>query len=353
MATKRPYTARKQHARVTITDVAREAGVSPMTVSRVINDDAKVRQSTRDAVKDAIRELGYLPNKAARSLASASQVQIGMLYDNPSSSYLSAMLLGVLEQARRSDTQIVVVECDDEADGMRCIRNMLSTGIDGIILSPPLADSPAVLKLVEESGTQCVTIGTRREEAHISSVSIDDFAAAELMTAHIIRLGHRRIGFIKGSPDQLATPLRLAGYRKALADAGIEYDPELVVEGRFSYRSGLDAAEKLLALERRPTAIFASNDDMAAATVATAHRHHVDIPGHLTVCGFDDTLLATTIWPEITTIHQPITAMSQTAIDLLEKRIRAGRTSQDEPRAEITLDFRFVQRGSDAPPARE
>jgi LacI family transcriptional regulator len=350
LATKRPYTARKQHARVTITDVAREAGVSPMTVSRVINDDAKVRQSTRDAVKDAIRELGYLPNKAARSLASASQVQIGMLYDNPSSSYLSAMLLGVLEQARRSDTQIVVVECDDEADGMRCIRNMLSTGIDGIILSPPLADSPAVLKLVEESGTQCVTIGTRREEAHISSVSIDDFAAAELMTAHIIRLGHRRIGFIKGSPDQLATPLRLAGYRKALTDAGIEYDPELVVQGRFSYRSGLDAAEKLLALERRPTAIFASNDDMAAATVATAHRHHVDIPGHLTVCGFDDTLLATTIWPEITTIHQPITAMSQTAIDLLEKRIRAGRTSQDEPRVEITLDFRFVQRGSDAPP---
>jgi LacI family transcriptional regulator len=246
-----------------------------MTVSRVINGDAKVRQSTRDAVTNVIRELGYLPNRAARGLASASQVQISMLYDNPSSSYLSAMLLGVLEQARRSDTQIVVVECDDEADGIRCIRNMLSTGIDGIILSPPLADSPAVLKLVEESGIQCVTIGTRREEAHISSVSIDDFAAAELMTAHIIRLGHRRIGFIKGSPDQLATPLRLAGYSKALADAGIEYDPELVVEGRFSYRSGLDATEKLLALERRPTAIFARGSARikpATTAMATSSR---------------------------------------------------------------------------------
>ncbi len=350
MATKRPYTARKQHARVTITDVAREAGVSPMTVSRVINDDAKVRQSTRDAVNQAIRELRYLPNKAARSLASASQLQIAMLYDNPSSSYLSAMLLGVLEQARRSDTQIVVVECDDEADGMRCIHNMISTGIDGIILSPPLADSPTVLKLLEESGTQCVTIGTHREEAHISSVSIDDVAAAKLMTEHIIRLGHRRIGFIKGSPDQLATPLRLAGYTQALADAGIEYVAALVVEGRFSYRSGLAAAEELLALEHRPTAIFASNDDMAAATVATAHRHHIDIPRDLTVCGFDDTLLATTIWPEITTIHQPITAMSQSAIDLLEKRIRAERANQNDERAEITLEFRFVQRGSDAPP---
>ena len=336
---------------MTITDVAREAGVSPMTVSRVINDDAKVRQSTREAVNRAIDNLGYLPNKAARSLASASQLQIGMLYDNPSSSYLSAMLLGVLEQARRSDTQIVVVECDDEADGMRCIRNMIKTGIDGILLSPPLADSPAVLELLRESGTHCVTIGTRRDEPNISSVSIDDFAAAKLMTEHIIGLGHRRIGFIKGSPDQLVTPLRLAGYREALSSAGIAYDAELVVDGRFSYRSGLAAAEQLLALPDRPTAIFASNDDMAAATVATAHRHHVDIPRDLTVCGFDDTLLATTIWPEITTIHQPITAMSQAAIDLLEKRIRAERLGQDDVRAEVTLDFRFVQRNSDAPPA--
>ncbi|HEX5786534.1 MAG TPA: LacI family DNA-binding transcriptional regulator [Woeseiaceae bacterium] len=350
MASKRQLPARKQHARVTISDVAREARVSPMTVSRVINDDARVRQSTRDAVNAAIRDLGYLPNKAARSLASASQVQIGMLYDNPSSSYLSAMLLGVLEQARRSDTQIVVVECENEADGMRCIRNMVKTGIDGILLSPPLADAEAVLALLKETGVQCVTIGTRRDEPNVSSVAIDDFAAARLMTEHIIRLGHRRIGFIKGSPDQLATPQRLAGYREALANAGIDYDSELVVDGRFSYRSGLAAAEELLALPDRPTAIFASNDDMAAATVATAHRHHVDIPRDLTVCGFDDTLLATTIWPEITTIHQPITAMSQAAIDLLEKRIRAVRSGQEEPRTSITLDFRFVQRASDAPP---
>lgn len=130
----------------------------------------------------------------------------------------------------------------------------------------------------------------------------------------------------------------------------MEYVEELVVDGRFSYRSGLAAAEALLAIPNRPSAIFASNDDMAAATVATAHRHHIDIPRDLTVCGFDDTLLATTIWPEITTIHQPITAMSQAAIDLLEKKIRAGRSGQEELRQEITLDFRFVQRGSDAPP---
>ncbi len=350
MVTKRQITARKQHARVTIADVAHAAGVSPMTVSRVVNGDARVRATTRDAVNQAIETLGYSPNKAARSLATASQLQIGLLYDNPSSSFLSAMLLGVLDQARRCDTQVVVVECADREDGMRSVRNLIAAGIDGIILSPPLADSTEVLDLLRDSRTQCITIGTRRDEEHVSSVSIDNYAAAREMTDHLLTLGHRRIAFIKGSPDQLATEERLAGFRAALAAAGIDVADELVVDGRFSYRSGLKAAEKLLSMTDRPTAIFACNDDMAAATVATAHRNRIDIPGELTVCGFDDTLLATTIWPEITTIHQPITTMSQTAIDLLEKRIRALRDGRDPEQDDVTLEFRFVRRGSDAPP---
>jgi LacI family transcriptional regulator len=349
---KKKPAVRRQHARATISDVARRANVSPMTVSRVINDGGKVRDRTRQAVIKAIEELGYSPNKAARSLASASQIQIGMLYDNPSGTYLSAMLLGVLEQARRSDTQIVVTECATEAEGMAAVRNMVKSGIDGLLLPPPLADSPRVLKLIQESDIQCVTIGTKRSEADISSVSIDDYAAARAMTEHVIRLGHRRIGFIAGSPDQLASDLRLCGYRDALLDAGLPVNESLVVQGQFSYRSGLDAAEALLDVNPRPTAIFASNDDMAAATVATAQRRGIEIPAELTVCGFDDTMLATTIWPEITTIHQPITDMSQAAIELLEKNIRSYRDGLAPERQQLTLDFRFMQRDSDAPPPR-
>lgn len=342
--------ARRQHARVTISDVARVAGVSPMTVSRVVNGEANVRERTRDAVNAAIRELGYSPNKAARSLASASQLQIGLIYDNPSSSYLSAMLLGVLEQARQSDTQIVVMECDDESEGIKAIRSMVAGGVDGIILPPPLADSLKVLSAIRESNTLAVTIGTQHDDVQVPSVCIDDYEAAKTMTRHIISLGHRRIGFIVGNPEQMASELRLAGFRDAMSDAGLAIDDGLVVQGRFSYRSGLDAAEQLLAQPELPTAIFASNDDMAAATVATAHRHSIDIPRDLTVCGFDDTLLATTIWPEITTIRQPIADMAHKAIKLLAKGIRCQRAGIENECQHVTMDYQLVKRQSDASP---
>lgn len=324
--------------------------MSPMTVSRVINREAKVRESTRDAVNAAIEALGYSPNKAARSLASATQVQIGLLYTNPSSAYLSAMLLGVLEQARQSDTQVVVVECDIGSDAIDAIREMMKDAVDGILLAPPLSDSLSVLELLQQNDMPTVTIGTQRIEENIPSVSIDDRRAAREMTRHIISLGHRRIGFVIGSPEQLASELRLRGFREAMEEAGLEVAGEWVVQGQFSYRSGLDAAEQLLALSPRPTAIFASNDDMAAAAVATAHRHRIDVPGDLTVCGFDDTLLATTIWPGITTIRQPITDISHTAIELLGRLIRSRRDGVTEACKHLTLDFELIRRQSDAPP---
>lgn len=344
--------ARRQHRRVTISDVATRAGVSPMTVSRVINGETNVREETRDAVRQAISDLGYSPNKAARSLASAAQVRIGLLYTNPSSAYLSAMLLGVLEQARQSDTQVVVVECELGPDAIDAIRKLMQDGLDGILLAPPLSDDDAALELLREHDMPAVTIGTQRIEENVPSVGIDDRRAAREMTRHLVSLGHRRIGFIVGSPEQLASERRLAGFREAMGEAGLEVDERLVVQGRFSYRSGLEAADRLLAARPRPTAIFASNDDMAAATVATAHRRQLEVPGDLSVCGFDDTLLATTIWPEITTIRQPIADMSRTAIELLEGSIRNRRAGITEDSRHLTLDYALVRRQSDAAPRR-
>lgn len=323
-----------------------------MTVSRVINGETKVRDSTRKAVNAAIRELGYSPNMAARSLASANQVQIGLLYTNPSSTYLSAMLLGVLEQARQSDAQVVVVESDVGSDAMKSVRRMMRSGIEGILLPPPLSDSLDILELLKRSNTPAVTIGTQRIDEGFPSVSIDNYRAAHAMTRHIVSLGHTRIGFIKGSPDQLASELRLNGFLDAMDEAGLEVAEQLIVPGLFSYRSGLEAAEKLLSLPGRPTAIFASNDEMAAATIATAHRYGIDVPRDLTVCGFDDTLLATTIHPEITTIHQPIADMSHAALDLLVSTIRCRRSGDDGECQHLTLKYRLIQRSSDAPPPK-
>jgi LacI family transcriptional regulator len=191
----------------------------------------------------------------------------------------------------------------------------------------------------------------RRDEG-IASVRIDDYAAALAMTRHIIELGHRRIGYIKGGSEHWSAEWRLSGYRDALSEAGLDFDQSLVVDGDYSYRSGLRAADRLLSLKPAPTAIFASNDDMAAATVATAHRYSIGVPRGLTVCGFDDTFLATTVWPELTTIRQPIADMSHAAIELLVRNVRARRAGLEPEVEHLELEFRLVQRQSDAPPAR-
>jgi len=323
-----------------------------MTVSRVVNSEGNVRDSTRDAVDAAIRELGYSPNRAARSLASGNQMQVCLLYANPSSTYLSATLLGALAQVRENDTQLVVAECEGEADAERTILDQLKGGIGGVLLVPPLADSVRLLDLLKERGVPTVTMGPQLVGDQISSVMIDDRSAVRKMTEYLIRLGHRRIGFITGDPKYLVSKVRKSGYRDALEAAGIEWRPELVATGRFSFRSGLKAAERLLALPAIPTAIAASNDEMAAATISVAHRHHIDVPGELTVTGFDDTLLATTVWPEITTIRQPISDMSHAAIDLLTRNIRARRAGRDAECEHLTLDYSLVERGSSSPPGQ-
>ncbi len=334
----------------TISDVAREAGVSPMTVSRVINGKGNVRDSTREAVNAAIVALNYAPNSAARSLAGAGQTRIGMLYSNPSAGFLSEFLLGSLEQAARSDVQIIVQQCEAGDHELEVARHMVERGIDGILLPPPMCETASVLDFLRDNGVPAVSVATAQPRDDALAIGIDDFTAAAAMTRHIMALGHRRIGFIKGDPHLSASARRLEGHCAALEEAGIAVDPALIVEGLFTYRSGLDAAEQLLELADPPSAIFASNDDMAAATVAVAHRRGIDVPGDLTVCGFDDTVLATAIWPELTTIRQPIADMAKTAIEMLVAAARA----QDAPPAERhrRLDHDLIRRQSDAAPRR-
>jgi LacI family transcriptional regulator len=343
--------SRAQVGTVTIADVARESGFSPMTVSRVINGEVNVRDATRKAIQTVIERLNYSPNLAARTLAGAEQIRIGLLYSNPSAAYLSEFLVGSLEQARLSHVQLVVEKCEPDQHEGEVAAEMIASGLHGLILPPPLCDSPLIHDVVRQAGALAVAVASGRPPEGLSVVRIDDFAAAAAMTRHIVGLGHRRIGFIEGNPNQTASGQRLEGYRSALDEAGIVPDPALIAAGLFTYRSGLEAAEKLLDLPSRPTAIFASNDDMAAATVAVAHRRHLDVPGDLTVCGFDDTDFARSIWPELSTIHQPIADMSRAALELLVNSIKARRSGKDAPYREALFDFTLVQRDSESPPA--
>ncbi len=334
----------------TISDVARAAGVSTMTVSRVINRAGNVKADTVAAVDAAIARLNYSPNPAARSLAGARQLRVGLLYGNPSA-YLSEFLIGVLDQANLSHVQLVVEKCTAGADDADVAQRLVEEGIDGILLSPPLGDSESLLTLLNGTGIPFVVVAAGRSAPNVSVVSINDFAAARAMTTHLVQLGHRRIGFITGNSDQSASSLRQEGYTAALQAHGIVVDPELIAPGLFTYRSGLDATEQLLRLSVPPTAIFASNDDMAAAAIAVAHRRGLAVPGELTVCGFDDTTMATRIWPELTTVRQPIGEMSRAALELLVRKVKAQRANVELMNDRQILDFSLVRRQSDAPPA--
>ena len=331
----------------TIADVSKMAGVSPMTVSRVVNGATNVRAATREVVNAAITALNYTPNQAARHLAGGQQTRIGVLYSNPSASYLSELLVGLLNKAHLAHVQLVVQKCDADEDEQEVIEELLANGIDGLILPPPFCDSRQVIDLVMASGVPAVVVASGQPDPRLCAVSIDDRQAAYAMTRHLLSLGHQRLGFIVGHPNQTASARRLTGFREAMADAGLAVDERLVVQGLFNYRSGLDAAEILLAQDPRPTAVFASNDDMAAATVAIAHRMGLDVPSDLTVAGFDDAPLATTIWPELSTVRQPIKEMAEAAVDLLVREIRTPRQGAGE---QMLMDFTLIRRQSDAAP---
>lgn len=340
--------ARRAHRGPTVADVARTAGVSAMTVSRVVNDEAGVAADTRDRVMAAVRALGYVPNQAARSLAGGRQCRFVLLYDNPSAAWLSELLVGCLDQASAQNAQLLVERCDMVTGPADIVARLAAHRIDGVILPPPLCDNPALLEALNKAGMPTVQVATGEPSPLACSVAIDDEAAAYRMTSYLVSLGHRRIGLISGNTNQTASPLRRAGFERALAEAGIALDPALVADGDFSWHSGFVAAETLLALHAPPSAIFACNDDMAAAAIAVAHRLGRDVPRDLSVCGFDDTAMATSVWPELTTIRQPLGEMARRATSLLAQALE-GDHPQSRYRHEA-FAFELVERGSAGPP---
>ena len=340
--------SRRSRGGATIEDVARAAGVSAMTVSRVINGKRNVSESTRLRVLQSIEELRYSPNTAARTLAAGEAIHIGLLYANPSAAYLRQFLVGALGGARKLGAHLVLETCESESatEQAETAREFLGSSIDGVMLPPPLSDSAAVHSEVAAAGTPMVTVAMGLPNEGGLNVRIDDFAAAREMTAHLIELGHRRIGFIRGHPNITASSERHRGFVAALEEAGIDPDEAPVEQGYFTYRSGLVAAERLLARDPRPTAIFASNDDMAAATVNVAHRGGLDIPKDLSVAGFDDTSPATTVWPELTTIRQPIAEMAEAAVELLMGDLRSD---SEVGESERVLQHQLIVRDSTGP----
>ena len=344
--------SRRSRGTVTVQDVAKAAGVSAMTVSRVVNGGSNVRESTRAAVLEAIAALNYSPNSAARSLAAGEATQIGLLYSNPSVAYLSQFLIGALAAARRAGCHLVLEACEGERpdEQAEATRGFVGTNVEGVILPPPLSEAAPVRAELEAAGIPWVSVAMGLPPAGALNVRIDDYAAAVAMTQHLLDLGHRNIGFIRGNPNQTSSAERYRGFVAGLAEAGIDVKDMPVEQGYFTFRSGIVATERLLDRPAPPTAIFASNDDMAAAAVGVAHRRGLHVPQDLSIVGFDDTSLATTVWPELTTVRQPIAAMAEEALDLLLARLRNRKAPDKAELEEQVLDYELIVRESSGPP---
>ena len=334
--------------RSTMVDVAREAGVSLKTVSRVLNKENYVREETKTAVLNAAARLDYKLNQAARTLRAGTAQIVALLVNNPSRSYLENVHFGALEKCHELSMQLILDECPNGVEDVKRLLKNLSPV--GLILTPPLCDDREVIDLLEAQGCTYVLVAPIDPYAAKLSVNMDDIAAAREITEHLLKLGHRRIGYVKGHPDHGASVKRYAGYTEALRNFGLEPDPELIRQGYFDYSSGLECAESLLDLENPPTAIFASNDDMAAAAISAAYRRGISVPQQLSVVGFDDTPIAAIISPHLTTIRQPITELAANAVQLLSEHISQS-FSSGVAETTIFLDHDLVERVSAGPPA--
>lgn len=347
-----PKRKRRNHQSITILDVARHAGVSPMTASRVINHNPRVGEAMRERVLASAKALNYRPNLAGRMLRTSSIARIGVLYSNPSAAYLNQLMIGVLEESSLNGAQVIVEKCGGMRSQKAAMQRLLEAAVDGILLPPPLCDSPQAIRNLNGANIPVVAIATGSPAKSMASVRIDDYQGARAMTRYLLKLGHRRIGFIKGNPRHTPAVLRAQAFFDTMQAAGVEVPDAHVAQGLFTYRSGLSAANQLLQLPERPTAIFSSNDDMAAAAVSVAHGLGLHVPDDLTVTGFDDTPVAVTIWPALTTIHQPVTAMGRSAVRLVLEQINHHRQDdQPGPNKHQVMKYTLVKRQSSAAPA--
>lgn len=332
---------------ITIKDVAARAGVSPKTVSRVINGESYVRAELREAVQKVVDELGYRPNAFARGLSSSRSFLIGLFFDDPASGYAADVQRGALARCRALSYHLVVEQVDrDRADWLEhCDATLRVVRLSGAILTPPVCDWPELLDLLERHQVPVVRIAPGDFPIRTPQVQMDDYGAAREMTAQLIAMGHSGIVFIQGNPTHHAAAHRYKGFCAAMADAGLAVPNARVLQGDFSFRSGLEAAEQLLSHSNRPTAVFAANDEMALAVLVVAMRHGIAVPEQLSVAGFDDAPIARMAWPQLTTIRQPNVEMAATAVEML---VRA-QGSADAGAMVRQLPYALVMRTSTGP----
>jgi LacI family transcriptional regulator len=347
-----------QGRRPTIVDIARSAKVSFKTVSRVLNDNPRVDPALRARVLQAMAELDYRPNLAARSLAGRRGYAIALLIDHSelfsdedANSYFAPYLVdlqaGALQACREAGYHFFIEPYDPGSGNFpNDLRAQLSRlALDGVVLAPPSADRIELLDALEAWSIPYVRIAPGIDADRAPSVSTDEYRGTLAIAEHLLALGHKRIGFVGGPQPHIAAAVRLVAFRDAVAGRA-----ELIVHpGDFTFASGLAAGGALLGSPDRPTAIFAANDFMAGGVVAAATRLGLRVPHDVSIAGFDDSAIAHFLWPPLTTVRQPIRKMAHAAIEHLVAL--AG--GEEAPSSRIELASRLIEREStaQAPPS--
>jgi LacI family transcriptional regulator len=332
--------------RVTIREVADEAGVSIATVSRVLNNRADVSIETRELVQRVIRERGYRSNRNAPKLRGPSTGLVGVLVPLVYPAYFSTILSGAAEALYHQDMRLILSPTDHLYDREVSLLERLTHGAtDGALIVLPEESSPDLEHLLDEGFPFVVVDPRTRLAERVPTVSAAHAAGADQAMRHLLELGHRRIGAITGSPNWVASEGRMQGYHAGLAGAGIVPDPELIVAGDWEIGGGIAAAERLLSLADPPTAIFAFNDNMAVGAIRVARARGLRVPEELSVVGFDDVELATVVAPALTTIRQPLAELGRMGVDRLVRLLQGRRLEA----MNVELGTRLIVRESTAP----
>lgn len=305
----------KSETKPTINDVARLAGVSKKTVSRVINRSPLLNQATREKVEAVIADLGFVPNPQARALALRRNFLLGLIHDNPNAQMVLNFQEGVLDAIQGTDFALVVRPVDRHSPELfDDIRHFIEQQrLFGVMILPPLSENDELAKLVAELGCGYVRMGSAELDDASHLVQSNDRQAVREAVRYLIEQGHSRIGLIAGPEGFRSALERREGWREELEAQGLPHGPELVAAGNYTFETGLAAAEVLLASANPPSAIFASNDVMAAGVIHAARARGLSVPEDLSVVGFDDTAIAATIWPPLSTVRWPIRAMARSA----------------------------------------
>ncbi len=336
-----------------IRDIARRAGVSPATVSRVINNSSHpVGEATRTRVLRVAQELSFRPNILARAMVSQRMRIIGVVVGDSSDPYFSTIVRGIEHTARAHDYMVIICNSDrDPAIERRYLEVLRDYHVAGAVFAGGSREDAGYcheindeFDALREAGVALVALNP-----HLcveTEVQIDNLAAAREMTTYLISLGHRRIAYVDGPPGITTSTLRLRGYRRALDEAGIAFDPALVWPGTFDFESGIAVADRYLAADDRPTAIFASNDQTAVGTIAGLAQAGIHVPEDVSVAGFDDIQPARYATPSLTTIKVP---MYQLGVEGM-KKVLALLNSGEKTAAVTYLPHELIVRESTCSP---